>query len=202
MGFIKNNERYIQIIDISNPTHPIEVNLFETDISSIRDLDYHYGDLYLAGYSEGLHIFDVSDPTNPIETGYYNTPGHAWAVHGSGELAYVADEYYFGIYDCDDAVPVDPEEPSVAPLTSVLLGAYPNPFNPTTVISYQLPVVSHIELSVYDIEGRLVSSLVNGWRDAGYHEVRFDGVDLTSGVYIYQLKAGDLAESGKIVLMK
>ena len=79
---------------------------------------------------------------------------------------------------------------------------YPNPFNPTTALSYQLPASSLVKLAVYDINGRLVTELVNGWRDAGMHEVTFDGSGLSSGVYVYQLTAGELNANGKMVLMK
>jgi hypothetical protein len=70
------------------------------------------------------------------------------------------------------------------------------------VISYQLPVVSQVNLSVYDPAGRKVAELVNGWRNAGRHEVNFDGTNLASGVYIYRLTAGTFTASGKMVLMK
>lgn len=88
------------------------------------------------------------------------------------------------------------------PVDFVLLGAYPNPFNPTTAISYQLSANSQVNLTVYDISGSLVAQLVNGHRDAGTHVVTFDASDLTSGVYIYRLAAGDFSATGKMVLMK
>ncbi|TKJ37938.1 hypothetical protein CEE37_13315 [candidate division LCP-89 bacterium B3_LCP] len=84
----------------------------------------------------------------------------------------------------------------------VLIGAYPNPFNPTTVISFELRVASLVTLSIYDISGRKVVELVNGWRDAGTHEVKLDGAGLASGIYIYILNAGELISSGKMVLIK
>jgi hypothetical protein len=83
-----------------------------------------------------------------------------------------------------------------------LMGAHPNPFNPTTTISYQLSARSRIHLAVYDLSGRKVTDLINGWRDAGVHEVTFDGSQLPSGVYLYRLKVGNFNVSGKMVLMK
>ncbi|MFH1861419.1 MAG: T9SS type A sorting domain-containing protein, partial [bacterium] len=79
---------------------------------------------------------------------------------------------------------------------------FPNPFNPSTTISYQLPANSLVNLKVYDTAGRLVATLVNGWREAGTHEVTFDGAKLASGVYLYLLEAGDITVSGKLVLLK
>jgi len=69
-----------------------------------------------------------------------------------------------------------------------LLGNYPNPFNPTTTIKYQLSSAGFITLKVYDMLGREIQTLVNGYKDKGYYEVSFDASDLASGVYIYQLR--------------
>jgi len=78
----------------------------------------------------------------------------------------------------------------------------PNPFNPTTVISYQLPVASHVSLRIYDTAGRLVTTLVEGWRDAGDHQITFDGSGLPSGIYFAKLIAGDFSQVQKLMLMK
>ncbi len=78
----------------------------------------------------------------------------------------------------------------------------PNPFNPVTAISYQLSAFSFVNLSVYDVQGRQVAKLVNGWRDAGYHEVTFDASDLASGIYLYRIEAGEFTVARKMVLMK
>jgi hypothetical protein len=79
---------------------------------------------------------------------------------------------------------------------------YPNPFNPVTTISYQLSAVSFVDLSVYDISGKKVADLVNGWSDVGSHEVIFDGSDLISGVYVYRIQAGEYDAAKKMLLVK
>jgi hypothetical protein len=78
----------------------------------------------------------------------------------------------------------------------------PNPFNPTTTISFQLPAPGHVNLSIYDITGKMVVELINGMREAGSHNVTFDGSNLGSGVYVYYLTAGESAICGKMVLIK
>lgn len=90
----------------------------------------------------------------------------------------------------------------IAPTQLVLHGVYPNPFNPSTVIRYQLPEASLVSLTIYDISGRQVTELINGWRDAGVHDVTFDASTLPSGVYLARLNAGDFSAAQKMVLVK
>jgi hypothetical protein len=79
---------------------------------------------------------------------------------------------------------------------------FPNPFNPSTTIKYELPSGSHVTLSVYDMLGREVSVLVNERRDAGVHEVKFDASGLSSGVYFYRLTAGSFVQTRKLLLLR
>jgi hypothetical protein len=87
-------------------------------------------------------------------------------------------------------------------VTSLLLTNYPNPFNPRTTIKYELPKASDVRLAVYDLLGREVSVLVNEGKDAGVHEVRFDGSGLASGVYFYKLTAGSNVKTRKLIVSK
>lgn len=82
------------------------------------------------------------------------------------------------------------------------ISASPNPFNPTTAISYQLPTTSNVKLKVYDLAGRMVSELVNSRQTAGEHTVNFNGSTLASGVYLCQIIAGDYNATQKLVLAK
>jgi hypothetical protein len=79
---------------------------------------------------------------------------------------------------------------------------FPNPFNPSTTIRYELPQKSRLTLSVYNVLGQQVSILVQGEQESGYHEVRFDGSNLASGVYFYRLQAGTYVETRKFLLLK
>jgi photosystem II stability/assembly factor-like uncharacterized protein len=83
---------------------------------------------------------------------------------------------------------------------------YPNPFNPSTKISWQSPVGSHTILKVYDILGNEVATLVDEFKPAGNYEVEFksafDGLQLASGVYFYQIKAGDYSSCKKMILLR
>ena len=79
---------------------------------------------------------------------------------------------------------------------------FPNPFNPTTVISYQLPVISHVTLKVYDLLGREVAVLVNEKKDAGRYSVQWDAARLSSGIYFYSLQAGEYRDTKRMLLLK
>jgi hypothetical protein len=79
---------------------------------------------------------------------------------------------------------------------------YPNPFNPATVIKYSLPKASQVKLVIYDLTGREVMTLVNGMKQPGYYEARFDGTNIASGVYFYKISAGDFTDVKKMVLVK
>lgn len=79
---------------------------------------------------------------------------------------------------------------------------YPNPFNPSTVISFRLSVVSDVILKVYDVMGREVQTLVNEKLQAGSYDITFDGSKSESGIYFYQITAGDFTETRKMLLIK
>ena len=93
-------------------------------------------------------------------------------------------------------------EHSAIPVSYELLQNYPNPFNPTTTIRYGLPSRSHVTLTVFNTLGQQVATLVQGEQETGYHEIRFDGSNLASGVYLYRLQAGDFVQTRKLLLVK
>ncbi len=92
----------------------------------------------------------------------------------------------------------------VAPTEFALLGAYPNPFNPTTTISFSLPEAARVRLEVFDINGRNVGVGLAPTRyyTPGAHEITFDASHLSSGIYIYRLQAGEFTASHKMILLK
>ena len=79
---------------------------------------------------------------------------------------------------------------------------YPNPFNPTTTIQYSMPRRAAVTLIVYNTLGQQVAVLVNGSEGAGYHEVKFDGSGLASGVYFYRLQAGNFVQTKELLLLR
>ena len=97
---------------------------------------------------------------------------------------------------------VDVENTPNVPSNFSLSQNYPNPFNPSTRISYSIAGLSKVSLKVYDILGREIITLVNEEKPAGKYEVNLNASSLASGVYFYQLKAGDFVQSKKMILVK
>jgi hypothetical protein len=89
-----------------------------------------------------------------------------------------------------------------APQNFILYQNYPNPFNPTTTIKFALPIESKVKINVYNSLGQLVETLVDNEMESGYHEVNFDASRLASGIYLYQLQAGDYVTVKKMILIK
>ena len=84
---------------------------------------------------------------------------------------------------------------------------HPNPFNPSTTISFSLSTPSHVSLRIYDASGRYIRTLIDEPCDAGRHEERWDGRDesgreLSSGIYFCRIEAGALSETRKMVLLR
>ena len=79
---------------------------------------------------------------------------------------------------------------------------FPNPFNPITTIRYQLPVTSYLTIKVYNLLGREVATLFEGVKPIGIFTVNFDASELSGGIYLYQLKAGNFVETKKLILIK
>ena len=97
---------------------------------------------------------------------------------------------------------IENEYDILSPLDFDLLQNYPNPFNPLTTISYHLPKSSFVKLSIYDISGKLIETLVNEQKNAGYYSVKWNAENVSSGVYLYKIDAADFSSVKKCLLVK
>jgi photosystem II stability/assembly factor-like uncharacterized protein len=84
----------------------------------------------------------------------------------------------------------------------LLFQNYPNPFNPLTMINYQLPITNYVELTVYNLLGQKVTTLVSKKQKAGYHQAEWNASRLSSGVYYYKIEAGEFQDVKKMILLK
>ena len=94
------------------------------------------------------------------------------------------------------------DEKQLIPKEYSLHQNYPNPFNPSTTIKFDLPNDGLVQLEIFDILGRRITTLVNEYKNAGSYEQQFDASNLASGVYVYKLQAGDFVSSKKMILLK
>ncbi len=119
-----------------------------------------------------------------------------------GNWATTFDQYRFVYFNLIDrmATPAD-KEPELA-RSFTLNQNYPNPFNPTTQIQYAVPKGQEVSLKVYDVLGREVATLVDGFREAGRHTATFDAAHLSNGVYLYRLESAGQTKTRKMMLMK
>ncbi|MCB9070487.1 MAG: T9SS type A sorting domain-containing protein [Calditrichae bacterium] len=79
---------------------------------------------------------------------------------------------------------------------------YPNPFNPSTRIAFELPTAATVKLTVFNLAGQEVAKLVNEQRNAGRHEITFEAGNLPSGIYFYRIQAGNYISTRKMMLVR
>jgi hypothetical protein len=116
-----------------------------------------------------------------------------WVVGSNGVVAQWSGTLF---------VSVEATQPAVLPSSVVLWQNYPNPFNPSTTIRYGLPHKSNVSVTVYNTLGQEVGLFIQGDQEAGYHNVKFGGSGLPSGVYFYRLSAGDFVQTRKLLLLR
>ena len=93
-------------------------------------------------------------------------------------------------------------EIEAAPEKISLDSAYPNPFNPTTTISFGLPFDSEVSIQIYNLQGRVVETLASEYMQEGYHSVTWNADNFSSGVYFVRMATGDYVSTQKLLLVK
>lgn len=124
----------------------------------------------------------------------FTNNNNGWLLCDNGKIFYT---------DNNGQLTVDIKENfSKNPNDYLLFQNYPNPFNPVSQINFTIPKASHVQLKIYDVFGREVEILVNGFLQEGNHSCQFNRKNLASGVYFYTLKACDYIDTKKMILMK
>lgn len=127
-----------------------------------------------------------------------------------GILSFGILEAYFGVYgqqvnkygEMGNVITTVKQKSELNLSDFIVLQNYPNPFNPLTTITYSIPRASNIVIKVYDMLGKEVTALVNRHQASGRYSIDFDGLNLSSGMYIYKLTAGEFTEVRKMMLLK
>jgi len=141
------------------------------------------------GRFNGDEYYDVAI-AGPRDDSTGPNPGYVYIFAGNPEL--------------EDYVSVD--EYSIPKIDDIVFNAYPNPFNPNTIIEYSIPQNSEINLSIYNMKGQRIRTLVHGFTESGNHSVTWDGTDdngkhVESGIYLYKLETDGMTQVVKKMLL-
>ena len=228
-AFIADGYGGVEVVDVADPMNPLflgYLDLIDGSTGIKVDGDFAYVSEYILG---GLQVVDISNPGNPNLTGWYQPSGvFALGVESFNGFVYVSDGLGgIQIYRNLLVTPVSVESDEIVVSDFKLEQNYPNPFNPTTKIKYTIPSVETrhasslqmVTLIIYDILGNEVATLVNEEQAPGVFEVEFntmssfrlvpagrspDGLvrNLVSGIYFYQLRAGEFNQTKKMILLR
>jgi hypothetical protein len=180
-------------------TTPIGITLM--DMGGISIAYVNPGNFPTAWATGNVLFLVVKDEDTNIEGYNYDDPLVGYTLDG-GDASAVFDGPSLGIGTGMTVDTPSSIESEMVPVETALHQNYPNPFNPTTTIKFDLASNSNVKLSVYNYNGQLVKSLVNGAMNAGFHSVNFDASSLSAGVYYYTLETAGKAMTQKMVLVK
>ncbi|MEE8418218.1 MAG: NosD domain-containing protein [candidate division Zixibacteria bacterium] len=172
------------VFDGLEPIEGVHVLAIGTEVDDHTGYDGMYS---LEGLGAGMYDIMFTHPyyRDTIVTGVPTTPGHTTPLDVVMRIETDTDE---------DDKPI--------PGNFALFQNYPNPFNASTVIHYSLSSASEVTISIYDILGHRVETLIKGEQPAGYHQITWDAGDKSTGLYFYRIQAGEYAETRKMVLLK
>jgi hypothetical protein len=194
------------IYDISDGLNPSRLSSYNTN-GSLNKIAIADTIAYLADGETGLAAINISNPASLVFMQNLNTPGSALGVAFYNGFTLVADRNMLLVVYYEPYVGIDEINPA-APTEFEIVNCYPNPFNPSTTVNFMLKRSSPITLDVYDINGRHVANLADGFYEAGQHFIEWKASGVPSGIYFISLRAaGDeltngCAATAKVLLLK
>lgn len=202
MAYIGDPYTSLCFFDTSLLSNPVMTESFE--IGSVKDMHLRDNTLYVA--SSGLHSYDVSNAYDIVET-LHIPDCYPLGISPTEDFIYSVEKFQLTVYG--DTTIVAVEDPEIINLLySSHLSNHPNPFNPTTIISYNLAIISEVEITVYNVKGQKVKTLINQRQAAGKRNVVWNGKDnfgkdVSSGIYYYNLSINGKVEAvNKCLLLK
>ncbi len=188
----------LQIIDVSDPYNLTLVNGYPTP-GNCHDV-YAKDFVYIADFNGGIQVLNIDDPLNPAQIGSYQTPGNARGITVAHDYIFVTDEGSLQILQLT-ATGSDETEAAIPNKVS-LFRNYPNPFNSSTVIKFRTAEAIYANLSIYNIRGQKVETLIDGNINAGEYNLQWNAGGLSSGTYLARLKAGEYSETIRMQLIR
>ncbi|MCX7798274.1 MAG: T9SS type A sorting domain-containing protein [Melioribacter sp.] len=192
----KIREFCLNTVDTTNSTAVLDLwgrkNYSATDYPHVSEwpipIDLSYTNATLL--TGGLGGFPLGD------LNWFPDKKKQWLAQRDAEISKLKDALNKGV------LPTNVESKEVIPTEFNVYQNYPNPFNPTTTIAYDLPKSGNVVIKVYNLLGKEVATLFNGFQYAGNHKVTFDATNLSSGVYVYSVQFDNATISKKMILMK
>ncbi len=204
--YVANGLTGLTVVNVSDPSQPVLVGAcdlpgYARSVACSWPYAYVVTNEILEDPS-GVMVVDISNPVAPVHVAGGGLPVEAEAVAVDGSLVYVGCRWNGVMVFRHDAT-----SDVMMPSPSAHLRNHPNPFNPQTLITFEIPARTHVSISVYDVAGRLVRSLVDDMKTAGVHEVPWDGRDnggsaVGTGVYFYRMTTEQQTTTGKMLLLK
>jgi hypothetical protein len=180
---------------------------FDSDVLSDPTTNGIDGEIHFI-WEDIFDIVSLEDGEEVVSIGFEILEDAPDSILVSFSTAYVVDEEGIDFtVDSRDGYILRHQTPNyddgtVLPEAYRLSQNYPNPFNAKTVIEFDLPQQSHVTIGIYDLLGRLVATLVDGPKEAGYHRIAYDAAEQPSGIYFYKIEADDFADTKKMLLLK
>jgi hypothetical protein len=180
------------VYNITDRLHPDSVTTLNT-IGSLNRIAVKDTIAYLADGINGLVAVNITNPGNPAIIQTLDTPGTASGVGFYEDFVLLADRLWLLVVYYEDYIDIE-ESGKPLPDNIQIINCYPNPFNASTRINFELRTDAQVALNVYDIRGRLVKQLADAFYSAGNYAITWDGGRLPSGVYFLKLSADDDGE--------
>jgi hypothetical protein len=208
---------WIEVLDISDLANPyrLDIELFNVEyIDHLREVEnacFNNNYLYAIRsdyYREtgektnrALEIYDFKDYKSLQKLASYNIHNYVYNMSVEDDLIYLV--HSSGLTILKSEILTKAKDELNFPTSFALLQNYPNPFNPKTTIEYQLPQASHVDLSIYNISGQKLATIVSERQTKGNHKVEWDATEFASGVYLYKIETNKgHIQTMKLILLK
>ena len=206
-------EQTTVIFDLEDLDNPKVHKTYRSGLFTIDHNNYVKENLvFQSNYSSGLRVLSINDINNPVEVAYFDTYTSgdkldfvgSWSNYPffeSGTIPVSSIEEGLFLLKASDGGSLSTKRDQI-PESFELKQNYPNPFNPFTQVEYTIPKKMYISLTLYNTLGVEVKKIDQGYRSAGTHMVSIDASDLATGIYFYQLRAGNFVKTQKMSLIK
>ena len=197
----------LQIYDIqTDPTTPLDISIWRY-APSFKCMTVYSNYVLISDGWSGIEIVDISDPGTPVQIGTYNTPGYPHGVTVMDNKIFIADNWSLIVLQHSIPTDIYNLESLLLPNTTDLHQNYPNPFNPETTIKFDISKKTDVALSIYNILGQNVITIIDKEMSAGTYSVIWNGKDyknndVASGIYFYKLTVDDTIITKKMTLIR